>query len=294
MPYPTDPSLRSGTLELLAGIWTRLPAAVERSRAWGADWFEVSTPFIHVEDGRVVAHVGVLEIPVVLEGRPQTVAGIHAVCSHAEHRRRGHVRALMERALAWVDERHATAMLWANDPGLYNRFGFVARPESIFVGSVSVRSSARADSDSSNKLRPLMLDQPEDLAFVRERLARRGPVSSHVAAAGPGWLALLDLALWTPGPSLAYLPELDCIVVYTIRERFLDLYDVIADRMPTLGEIAGQLGSRIDTAVVYFSPDSLDAPDLVAEPTVLIDDLMIRGPWPTGERAFAYSPLGRC
>jgi hypothetical protein len=110
----------------------------------------------------------------------------------------------------------------------------------------------------------------------------------------PGWLALLDLALWNPGPSLAYLPDLECIVVYAVRGRFLDLYDVIARDIPALGEIGVRLGEGIDTAIVYFSPDLLGAPGLVGEPTVLIDTLMVRGWWGDGGRGVAFAPLGRC
>jgi GNAT superfamily N-acetyltransferase len=286
MPYPEDPALRSETLDLLGSIWTRLPSAVVRARACGVDWFEVSEPFVEHEAGKIVAHVGVLEIPVVLAGEARSIAGIHAVCSHPGYRGRGHMRAAMERALAWADARWQTAVLWANDPSIYGRFGFVAREESMFVGPVR--------GGPARELRALTLDQPADVAFLRDQLAQRKPVSQRVAAREPGWLALLDLALWTPGPSLAYLPELECIVVYAVRERFLDLYDVIGPEIPTLADIAGCFGERIDTAVVYFSPDLLGAPALVAEPTVLIDSLMVRGEWLQDDRAFAFSPLGRC
>jgi predicted N-acetyltransferase YhbS len=286
MSYPSDPSLRASTIDLLGSHWTRLPKAVERARSWGADWYEYSTPFVQLEAGQPIAHVGVLEIPVVLAGREQTIAGIHAVFCEKAHRRRGHVRALMQRALAWIDERFATTVLWANDPAIHARFGFVAREESIFVG--------HARGGSSNTLRPLALDQPADVAFLRERLARRTPISREVAAAEPGWLALIDLALWSPGPSLAFIPELECIVVYGVRERFLDLYDVIAETIPSLDQLAGRLGSGIDTAVVYCSPDRLRAPHLITEPTVLMDSLMVRGRWPLGEQAFAFSPIARC
>jgi predicted N-acetyltransferase YhbS len=286
MPYPNDPGFRSETLDLLGRIWTKLPGAVVRARESGVDWCEVSTPFVQYEAGRIVAHVGVLEIPVVLEGEHRTIAGIHAVCAHPEHRRRGHMRAAMERALAWVDARYDTGLLWANDPGIYGRFGFVAREESMFVSPVQGGPASR--------VRALTLDQPADVAFLRERLADRRPVSRAMATCDPGWLALLDLALWKPGPSLAYLPDLECIVVYAVRERFLDLYDVIARDIPTLSDIAARLGERIDTAIVYFLPDILAAPALVAEPTVLIDSLMVRGRWPQSDHAFAFSPLGRC
>jgi GNAT superfamily N-acetyltransferase len=287
MPYPNDPHLRSSTLELLGGIWTRLPSAVARAQAWGSDWCEFSTPFVHMIDDRIVAHVGVLEIPMVLAGEPRKVAGIHAVCTHASQRRHGHVTAMMERALAWVDARYDTAILWANDASLYRRFGFVAHEESIFVGPV------RGGRES--EVRPLSADRPDDVALIRDRLARRCPVSQKTGTTDPGWLALIDLALWSPGPSLAYIPALECVVVYGVRERFLDLYDVIAERIPSLAELAARMGERIDTAVVYFTPDSLDAPQLAAEPTVLIDTLMVRGRGlGLGNEPFACSPIARC
>lgn len=285
MPYPNDPAFRSETIELLGGIWTKLAGAVTRAQAMGADWCELSTPFVEYEGGRVVAHVGVLEIPTVIDERRATIAGIHAVCAHPEHRGRGHMRAAMQRALAFVDERFETAVLWANDPAIYGQFGFAVREESIFVGP------ARGGAE---ELQSLSLDRPEDVAFLRERLARRRPVSPRLATCEPGTLALLDLALWNPGPSLAYLAELDCIVAYAVRERFLDLYDVIADEIPPIDEISMQLGERIDTAVVYFSADSLAEPGLRPEPTVLIDSLMVRGRWLSDPRSFAFSPLARC
>lgn len=286
MPYPDDPGLRAATRDLLAQSWTKLPAAIDRAARWGADWCELSTPFVEREGDRVVAHVGVIELPLVIEGREQVYAGIHAVCTAGDRRRRGLMRATMARALAWADQRYAGALLWANDPALYQPFGFVEREESIFVGEVR---------GGPSRARALDLERPDELAFVRERLERRVPVSRRSGARGPAAaLELLDLSLWRSGPELAHLPELECLVVYAVRERFLDLYDVIAEHEPPLAEIAARLGERIDTAVVYFTPDRLAAPWLRAEPTSLLDTLMTRGPWPSELEALAIPPLTRC
>ncbi|PRQ09759.1 GNAT family N-acetyltransferase [Enhygromyxa salina] len=286
MAYPASPELRASTLALLGGTWTRLPSAVAQARVWGADWCERSTPFVHTIEGEVVAHVGVLEIPVVLAGRSCTVAGVHAVCTHAELRGRGHMRGCMEAALSWIDARYDTAILWANDPEIYTRFGFVSQAESIFVGPVP--------GGPDDGLRLLARDDPRDMDFLATQLARRCPVSRRVAGHDGGWLALIDLALWSPGPSLAWIPALECVVVYSIRERFLDLYDVIAPQMPSLAQIAAHMGSQVDTAIAYFCPDALGDHGLVAEPTVLIDQLMVRGEWPSDPQALAFSPLARC
>src|SRR5215467_9854158 len=120
--------------ELLGTVWKRLPAAVERARGWGADWCERSEAFLERDGDAVVAHVGVLPIPVVLDGRAQTLAGVHAVCTRADRRGGGLMRRAMARALARIDARGATAVLWANDPAIYGRFGFVERPEHLFRG----------------------------------------------------------------------------------------------------------------------------------------------------------------
>lgn len=285
MPYPDEPGLREAIGELLAESWTRLPAVIERARGWGADWCELSTPFVEREGSRIVAHVGVIELPLLLDGQVERVAGIHAVCTAGERRGRGLMPRTMARALAWVDARYETAILWANDPDLYGRFGFVAREESIFV--VTQRGGpARA--------RPLSLDDPRELAFVRERLARRTPVSLYSGTTGESAaLELLDLALWSKGPSLVHLPELDAIVVCTLRERFLDLYDVIAERPIALAELTSQLGQAIETVVVHFTPDRLAPAQHFVEPTTLHDVLMTRGRWPLAD-AFALPPLARC
>lgn len=284
MPYPADPELRRSTLELLGHTWTKLPAAITRARAWGADWCELSTPFLEMSESRVVAHVGVIELPLLLDGVRRRFAGIHAVCTEVSQRNRGHMRAAMAAALEHVDAHFDGALLWANDPAIYGRFGFVVREESMFVGPV--QGGARG------RVQPLSLTDADDLALLLQHLSRRMPVSLRSDVVDATTLTLIDLALWQPGPSLALLPDLDCIVVYRVRERFLDLYDVIAEQPVALAELGARLGERIDTAIVYFTPDRLDAAQLRAEPTVLIDTLMVRGEWIEG--TFAVAPIRRC
>jgi predicted N-acetyltransferase YhbS len=286
MPYPDEPGLREAVGALLAESWTRLPAAIERARGWGADWCELSTPFVAREGSRIVAHVGVIELQLVLDGRTCTRAGIHAVCTARDRRGRGLMRRTLEQALAWVDARYEGALLWANDPDIYGRFGFVAREESIFV----VRQRG-----GEGRVEPLSLDAAADRERVWTHLARRSPVSLRSGSAREAAaLELLDLALWRNRPCLAHLPELDAIVVYALRGPYLDLYDVIAEGAPRLADIAGQLGARIEHVVVYFSPERLACTPELVEPTSLPDVLMTRGGWPLAHEPFAVPPLARC
>ena len=296
MPYPLDPALRVRSIALLGSVWTALPAAVERARGWGADWLEWSEPFVEREAGEVVAHVGVMELHAVLDGRDRTLAGIHAVCTRADRRGRGHLRATMDRALSWVDARYETAVLWANDPAVYGRFGFTPRRESVFHGPLAPRPSS--SSSSSGSTRGLSLDVVDDVRLLRARLDGRAPVSTDCGVRGSGWLALIDLALWRPpGPRLVLVPALDCIVVHEVRGRTLRLYDVIAPQMPTLAALTGELAHElagVDAVEAFFSPQGLNAPSLKAARTSLDDVLMVRGRDVGSDAPLAFSPLTRC
>jgi hypothetical protein len=288
MPYPADSAFRESTLRLLGSTWAKLPSGIANARAWGADWCDRSEPFVRFDGAEAIAHVGVLEVPVVLDGRAVTLAGIHAVCTHVAHRGRGHLRGTMLRALEWVDRRYEAAILWANDPAIYGRFGFVARAESVFRARVGSLGDER-------RVRVLSLDNPTDLALLRARIESRAPVSRTCGTKDSDWLYLINLALWgSSAPTIALAAELDAIVVYELRDRVLRLYDVIARSMPTLDTLLPFMGGGFDSVDVFFTPDALDAPTLEAMPTPLVDFLMVRGDVLTSSAPFAISPLSHC
>jgi predicted N-acetyltransferase YhbS len=110
--------------DLLGRVWPRLPAGVARAEALGFAWTDVSTPFVRREGERVVAHVGVIELPLVIAGRRVRVGSIHAVCTDPERRGRGLARGLMQEMLAACAGRFETLVLTTLIPGFYEAFGF--------------------------------------------------------------------------------------------------------------------------------------------------------------------------
>lgn len=66
-----------------------LPAAIDRAAALGYRWEQVSTPLALFEGERCVAHVGVISHPMRCGDGVMRIAGIHAVCTAADRRRRG-------------------------------------------------------------------------------------------------------------------------------------------------------------------------------------------------------------
>lgn len=239
------------------------------ARRLGLRWEVVSRPFGRFADGRLVAHVGVLALPLVIDGRPVEVGGIHAVACHPEQRGRGHARALLEEAIAWAEARYPLLALGTAVPGLYERVGFRRVPEHRFVGAPP-RVAARPG------LRRLDYADPGDVALLHALLARREPVSRRLGVAGGADVFLFDEAR----RPVHHAPELDALLSFELEGRTLRLYDVVAARIPPLAEIVASIGAPLERVEVYFAPDRLEA-ELAPEPHLLGGDevWMVRGPF---------------
>ncbi len=277
---------------LLAAHWPRLASVIPRARSLGADWTRMSTPFVRLEGDEPVAHVGVLEIPLVIDGTPVTAAGVHAVCTAAPWRGRGHSRALMERALAWADARTDTVVLHANDPALYERYGFRAVPQ--FVWTTPAPEVART------RPMPVLSDRRSaDVATVFRSFRGRVPVAETLGVGEAAELFVLDEVLGTGGFARLWWSErLGCVVAAQIDEDdegeddVLRIYDVVGPRFPTLSEIVAEIDGQITRVEVYFAPERWPQHEWVPRPLASPDTLMVRGRFT--DAAIAVPPLARC
>jgi hypothetical protein len=225
------------------------------------------------ERGALVAHLGVMTVPVVLDGERRTVGALHAAAVHPRHRARGHLRALMAEALAWCDERFETCAL-DGDEALYSRFGFRRVREHRF--------RAALPSPVVPAQRPLRLtsvDDPADVALWGRLLATRAPVSERAGIVEDKDVFCFNAAALP----IHHAPDLDALIDFRVEDCTLKLYDVVAPRMPSLAELVGAVGRPVARVEVHFAPDRL-ATELVAEPYVpgSPDDphlWMVRGAW---------------
>jgi predicted N-acetyltransferase YhbS len=157
--YSRDPALLERVMRLLGIVFPFVPDEVDAARRIGLAWDEVSIPFVVTDgsDGPVIAHVGVLELPLVLEGVSVVAAGLHAVATHPHHRRQGHYRRIMESVIPYVSGRYELALLTTDRPAIYEPFGFRDVGEHRFVGPappVGARGAGRR----------LDYDDPADVA----------------------------------------------------------------------------------------------------------------------------------
>jgi GNAT superfamily N-acetyltransferase len=262
-----------------------LPAGIARAAAVGVGWADVTTPFALFDGDRCVAHVGVLSHRMRLGGRSVSIAGVHAVCTTADRRRRGLCRRLLTDALAWADRHHELAKLATDDPEVYAGHGFRQEPQWRF------EASARPSPVRARPLRPSSV--PGDAALLADSLARRAPVSAVCATDEPGWLFTIDAALGARlDRVLWHLPDHDAVIAAEVRAGVLWVLDVVASRLPPAGAVLGAVALPFERAVWAFTPDRLDPAARPVPVSVEAEGVfMVRGAWPDLGQPYGVSPL---
>jgi predicted N-acetyltransferase YhbS len=275
--YADDPTLLGRVFELLDLAFPNdgLPARERAARALGCRWDTLSTPFVRCEGERAVSHVGLLEIPLVLDGREQVVGGIHGVATHPERRRRGLYRSVMEEALAFADARYPTLVLTTEEPYLYEPFGFRVVDEARFVGPCD-------KPETPARTRLLDRGRAGDVALLHRLLETRAPVSLRYGVVRDRVVFGFDEA-FSP---LRYAEDLDALLLYDVHETTLRLYDVVAREIPSLVEVAARVPEPLERVEVHFAPDRLRA--RLAPEAARLDGayFMARGPFPVAAGRF--------
>ncbi|MBI1815231.1 MAG: GNAT family N-acetyltransferase [Deltaproteobacteria bacterium] len=284
--YVDDPTLYDRVFELLdlAFPGAELPLQSRTARQLGMRWEEVTTPFCLFDGERLLAHVGVLDLPLVLAGREVHVGGIHAVATHPHFRRRGYYRAVMEDALRWADARYQTLQLSTAQPELYEPFGFRVVPEHRFIGAWSHNLGR-------NRLRVLDYGCADDLALIHTLLRERTPISHRLGVVREYAVFLFNEAR----RSLYYAADLDLIVSFESEGTTLRLFDLVGRALPPLFEIVERIPLRFQRVETHFTPDRLAA-ELQPEAHLLNGDdyLMVRGSYPPERQPLMLPRTARC
>jgi GNAT superfamily N-acetyltransferase len=290
------PALDPRLATLLGGVWPGLPGAATRAAELGFAWSAVSTPFVRWEGSRAVGHVGLIELPLVIQGRSRRVGSIHAVCTDADRRRRGVARALLQEAVAAGRARYDTLVLTTLIPDFYAPLGFRAVREHAFSRALPPASPV------SSGGRPLT-GGSDDVRLLRRLLAHRAPVSERLGSREAGTVFVIALLLGGGDLSRAhYHPALDVVTVHEVRDRTLVLYDVVGTAIPPLETLAAAIGTAADRVVTFFAPDRLgegfraepwDAGRAAALGDGSFAGLMALGPLTGDDEPFMLPPMSR-
>jgi len=230
--------------------------------------------------------VGILEIDLSSGGHEFRVPGIHAVCTHPDHRGRGYARELTERALEHCDARFGTSVLFADVPEMYAKFGFRTLAQRSFraaVGPIATRPGFRP------------VDPERELDALHAMLGEREPVSNVLGCVRTEYMFFCDLLLASLGfENVYYAEDLDAFAVYRIRNGMLTLFDVVARTVPTLRAILERIDEPVREVRFGFVPDRLDVEGSVLTSLLADDIFMVRGPWPGSPHPFRFPFMAHC
>lgn len=177
------PELNASLFALWDTVWGFLRAKEAHAGRLGFPWREVTTAYAAVEDGRVIAHAGLMPVPLVVDGEAVTIGAIHAVCVAAARRGEGLGRRVLEAALAACDERYPAAVLASEKEALYAKFGFSPRGLHVFVAHGSRGGGAARRLDAS---------RAEDAALWAGAMRTRAALSHRFAVLDRGGINAFD------------------------------------------------------------------------------------------------------
>lgn len=178
-----DAGLHASLFALFDTVWGFLRPKEALAGRLGFPWRQISTPFAVVEDGRVIAHAGLLPVPLVVDGKEVSAGAIHAVCVAADRRGEGLGRRVLEAALAAADERYPAVVLASEKEALYAKFGFAARELHVFVAH-----GTRGDGGA----RQLDVSRPEDAALWVAAMRGRAALSDRFSVIDRGAINTFD------------------------------------------------------------------------------------------------------
>lgn len=277
-------------VKLLEESYPGMTSNILRCEALGYPWD--SKPFVKEEKDEILSFVGVLEYPLLIEGKWHIAAALHAICTKASHRNRGLASQLIQEVLKWAKNQYEFVVLFTEIPKFYERLAFKHIQEYRFHLTCEKPGGTKSTKP---------LTYPEDNALFHRYFQNRSPVSNHFWVKENGTIASFN-TLYATYPiywSLHYSPSLNAILSYQIEDRTLHLYDIIASEIPSLDVILDHIPAPIEDIYFYFSPDRLTHA-AIAEPLSCdkknVDFsgyLMVHGNWPP-IKPFMISPLSRC
>ena len=180
-----------------------LTRAVERARKFFPNEWSLAS----FEDGAMTAFLRVIPFAMRINGRGLSFGGVGPVVSSPEHRRKGHVGALLCRALADMRERgQVLSGLHTPHPSLYRRYGWEIATQQRLYKFAPKEIELAAQPSERGRFRLLTPDDwPQaDRVYRHHSAKRNGPVhrgevwwrESIFAASQP---TPSDVALWENG-----------------------------------------------------------------------------------------------
>lgn len=269
---------------LLDECFPGIKANIVRTEKIGFPW--VSKPFLKEEKGEIISHAGVLEYPMLVEGRLINAAALHAICTKPTNQGKGLASELIEKIIEWAKGHYELLVLFTEIPAFYEKLSFKSLQEFRFHLRVNHTAGTKA-------LR--QIQSPADDSLFKEIFRNRAALSNRLWVRDNGVFASFN-SLFATYPyywSLFYSDTLNGFISYQIEGKTLHLFDLVSNSIPSLDMILDHFSQKIEEIIFYFSPDRI-ASDAEVEPYRYDNSyFMAYGNWPLS-KPFMVSPLARC
>lgn len=215
-------------------------------------WDDNYVPFTFFNDGKAISNVCIYSIPCIVNGEQKQLAQVSGVGTLPEYRKQGLNRKLTKRAIDWAKDQHDFFFLFADDEAVeyYNNGGFTPIKQYLIRQKLEENQLVKTTSPPLEKL------GLEQLDFIAEAVKNRSPVSNIFATMSLK-LTMFHV-LYTLPDHLYYIKALDTIIAMEQKKDCLAIYDIIAQKMPSLDTLLPFIFNQAITEIEFhFYPDKL-------------------------------------
>ncbi len=244
-------------------------------------WDPTYHPYTLFDDGRAIANVSMFALPLVVGGKPITVAGIQSVMTHPDYRGQGLMKRLFEVMLHDIDSGFEASLLFTEKPNLYTKFGFQTVSESCFVLPYEHTGVCE------ERVRRLNAFDPSDMQLINTLLHLRTPASEHFFPLHYKSSFYLNIYDQHAHERLYYAKDLNAIIVFAVNNDTLELYDLIAPTFQTLEDVCAQIPASFSKITLHFCPDRFTNVNWTPVPHESTLQLMVRGNF-DGQKCLKY------
>lgn len=234
-------------------------------------WDSTYCPFTYFQKEKAAANVSMFSMPLLVEGKCIRAAGIQSVMTHPDHRGKGLMKKLFHHMLERLDQTYDCALLMTNQPGLYIPFGFQEAEQYSFKAAFMHPGRINAS------LKRLDLFQENGLTLTRHLFEKRQPLSERFWPMR--YQSSFYLNMYSPffQERVYYSEDLNAILIYEVKEGILKLYDILAEKIPAMDDLAKQIPEAFNQIECHFCPDRFNDVDWTVHTHTSRSKLMVRG-----------------
>lgn len=270
--YSNDETTREHLYPLFEAVF-EIPVDVLKDFHQRGFWDPTYRPYTLFDGERAVANASMFSMPLMIKGKQVQAAGIQSVMTHPEHRGKGYMKRLVAKMLEEIDQEFEAAFLQTGSPDLYTPFGFRVLEEHRFTAPL-----AHVPSQETQNLRKLDFSNEADVDIVRGLFENYQPLSQVFAPMDHSSSFYLNMYNPYYHEKLYYSEALHAVLVFEVDGETLRLFDVVAEKLPSLEAILAQIAVPCSQIEFSFSPDQFGITEYIATLVTTGNRLMVRGP----------------